>query len=211
MGTLESPEVVSAFGKVVECAVARGKAQAVEELAEGQLLTVPIAEFPEYNAGAFEDLVKAMEGIKLFELPQIARLERDQDCPISVIMAGLTLGRHIVEDAEAQPNFYLKPDESQLQIPVFAQPRDILNPIAIEKEVPLKEVLERHAERAAKKKGIKGKATLCGVGVAHIPRSDGVAVSVATVSPKDALLLKKLQEAGSSAEPQRSPERARSL
>jgi hypothetical protein len=152
-----------------------------------------------------------MEGMKLFELPQIARLERDQDCPISVIMAGLTLGRHILEDAEAQPDFYLKPDESQLQIPVFVQPRDILNPFAIEKEVPLKEVLERHAERAAKKKGIKGKATLCGVGAAHIPRSDGVAVSVATVSPKDALLLKKLQEAGSSTDQGHSPQRRRSL
>ena len=211
MSTLESPEVVSAFGKVVECAIARGKAQAVEELAEGQLLTVPITEVPEYNADAYEDLVKAMEGMRLFELPQIARLERDQDCPISVIMAGLTLGRHIVEDADAEPDFYLKPDESQLQVPVFAQPRDILNPFAIEKEVPLKEVLERHAERAAKKKGIKGKATLCGVGAAHMPRSDGIAVSVPTVSPRDALLLRKLEAASSSAEPERSLERARSL
>lgn len=60
---------MGAFGKVVECAVAHGKAQAVEELAEGQLLTVPIAEVLEYNAGVFEDLVKAMEGMKLFELP----------------------------------------------------------------------------------------------------------------------------------------------
>jgi hypothetical protein len=77
------------------------------------------------------------------------RLERYQDCPISVIMAGLTLGRHIVENAEAQPDFYLKPDESQLQIPVFAQPRDIFNPFAIEKEVALTEVMEHHAERAA--------------------------------------------------------------
>ena len=75
----------------------------------------------------------------------------------------------------------------------------------------MKEVLERHAERAAKKNGIKGKATLCGVGAAHIPRSDGVAVSVATVSPKDALLLKKLQEAGSSADQGCSPKRCRSL
>ena len=211
MGTLESPEVVGAFGKVVECAVARGKAQAAEELAEGQLLTVPLAEVPEYNADAFEELVKAMEGMKLFEILHIARLERDQDCPITVIMAGLTLGRHILENAEAQSDFYLKPDESQLQVPVFAQPRDILNPFAIEKEVPLKEVLERHAEREAREKGIKGKATLCGVGAAHIPRSDGVVVSVATVSPKDALLLRKLQEAGSFADQGRSPKRCHSL
>ena len=75
-----------------------------------------------------------------------------------------------MEGAEAQPDFFLKPDESQLQVLVFVQPRDILNPFAIEKEVPLKEVLELHAERAAKKKGVKGKAILCCVGAAHIPR-----------------------------------------
>ena len=152
-----------------------------------------------------------MEGMKLFELPHIARLERDQDYPIKLIIQGLTLGRHILEDAEAQPNFFLKPDESQLQVPVFVQPRDILNPFVLEKEVPLKEILELHAERATKKKGVKGKAILCGVGAAHIPRSDGVAVSVATVSPKDALLLRKLQEAGSSADQERSPKRCHSV
>jgi hypothetical protein len=46
---------------------------------------------------------------------------------------------------------------------------------------------------------VKGKAILYGLGTAHIPRSDGVPVSVATVSPKDSSLLKKLGEAGSSA------------
>lgn len=147
-----------------------------------------------------------MEGMKLLELPHIARLERDQDQPISVIMAGLTIGRHILEDAEAQPDYFLKPDESQLQVPVFVQPRHMLNPFALEREVPLKEVLEKHAERAARKKGIKGKAVMCGMGAAHIPMSDGVPVSVATVSPKDALLLMKLQEAKSSAAPEDSHE-----
>ncbi|GKG17835.1 hypothetical protein Tco_0372133, partial [Tanacetum coccineum] len=63
--------------------------------------------------------------------------------------------------------------------------RDILNPFTLEKEVPLKESLEAHAIRLAKKKGVKGKAILCGVGAAHLPRSDGVPVSVATVSPLD--------------------------
>ena len=85
-------------------------------------------------------------------------------------MEGLTIGRHILEDSEAQPDYFLKPDASQLQVLVFVQPRHILNPFALEKEVPLKEVLEKHAERAARKKGIKGKTILCGVGAAHIPR-----------------------------------------
>ena len=134
--------------------------------------------------------------MKLFELPHIAQLERDQDYPIGVIMEGLTLARHTAEGAEAQHDFFLKPDVSQLQVPVFARPRDILNPFTLEKEVPLKESLEAHDMRLAKKKGVKGKATLCGLGAARIPRSDGVPVSVATVSPRDVDLLKKLEEAG---------------
>ena len=119
LGTLESPEVVEAFGKVVQCAMERGKAQAMEELHEAKALTVALTEVPGYNASAYDELLQAMEGMKLLELPHIARLERDQDHPISVIMEGLTLGRHSLEDAEAQPDYFLKPDESQLQVPVF--------------------------------------------------------------------------------------------
>ena len=183
----------------------------MEELHEAKALTVALTEVPGYNASAYDELMQAMEGMKLLELPHIARLERDHDYSIKVIMEGLTRGRHILEDAEAQPDYFLKPDESQLQVPVLVQPRHMLNPFALEKEVPLKEVLEMHAERAARKKGIKGKAVLCGVGAAHIPRSDGIPVIVATVSPKDALLLKKLQEAGSSAAPEDSSEHRHSI
>ena len=49
-----------------------------------------------------------MEKMKLFELPRIAQLERDQDQPIKVIMEGLVLGRHILEDAEAQTDYFLQ-------------------------------------------------------------------------------------------------------
>ena len=133
-----------------------------------------------------------MEKMKLLELPRIAQLERDQDYPIGVIMEGLTLARHTAEGAEAQPDYFLKPDVSQLQVPIFARPRDILNPFALEKEIPLKESLEAHAMRLAKKEGVKGKAILCGLGEAHLSRSYGVPVSIATVSPNDSNLLKKL-------------------
>ncbi|GJS49485.1 hypothetical protein Tco_0599606 [Tanacetum coccineum] len=209
MGALESQEVKQSFGDVVKCALARGKAEAVEELHEKKLLTVPAAQVPGYNDNAYEELVAAMEAMKLLELPQIAQLERDQDYPIDVIMAGLTLARHATEGAEAQPDYFLKPDVAQLQVPIFACPRDILNPFALEKEIPLKESLEAHAIRLAKKKGVKGKAILCGVGAAHIPRSDGVPVSVATVSPKDSELLGKLEEAGDAAYQVGSSEQSR--
>ncbi|GJX54784.1 hypothetical protein Tco_0283153 [Tanacetum coccineum] len=209
MSTLESQEVKQSFGDVVKCALACGKAEAVEELHEKKLLTVPAAQVPGYNHNAYEELVAAMEAMKLLELPHIAQLERDQDYPIGVIMAGLTLARHATEGAEAQPDYFLKPDVAQLQVPIFACPRDILNPFALEKEIPLKESLEAHAIRLAKKKGVKGKAILCGVGAAHIPRADGVPVSVATVSPKDSELLGKLEEAGNAAYQVGSSERSR--
>ncbi|GJU07027.1 hypothetical protein Tco_1123457 [Tanacetum coccineum] len=209
MSALESQEVKQSFGDVVKCALARGKAEAVEELHEKKLLTVPAAQVPGYNDNAYEELVAAMETMKLLELPHIAQLERDQDYPIDVIMAGLTLARHATEGAEAQPDYFLKPDVAQLQVPIFARPRDILNPFALEKEIPLKESLEAHAIRLAKKKGVKGKAILCGVGATHIPRSDGVPVSVATVSPKDSELLGKLKEAGDAAYQVGSSEQSR--
>ena len=193
----------------MKCALARGKAEVVEELHFQKLLTVPVEQVPGYNKDAYEELVAAMEKMKLLELPHIAQLERDQDYPIDVIMVGLTLTSHATEGAEAQPYYFLKPDVAQLQVPIFARPRDILNPFALEKEIPLKESLEAHAMRLAKKKGVKGKAILCGVGAAHIPRFDGVPVSVATVSPKDSDLLEKLEEAGNAAYQVDSSERGR--
>nr|GEX13241.1 transposase (putative), gypsy type [Tanacetum cinerariifolium] len=136
MCTLESQEVKQSFGNVVKCVLARGRVEAVEELHENKLLTVPAAQVPGYNKDAYEELVVAMEKMKLLELPHIAQLEHDQDYPIDVIMAGLTLARHDTEGAEAQSDFFLKPDVAQLQVPMFARPRDILNPFALEKEIP---------------------------------------------------------------------------
>ncbi|GJU07190.1 hypothetical protein Tco_0438683 [Tanacetum coccineum] len=57
----EELEVRQSFGDVVKCALARGKAEAVEELHERRLLTVPAAQVPGYNQKAYEELVAAME------------------------------------------------------------------------------------------------------------------------------------------------------
>ncbi|GKC23317.1 hypothetical protein Tco_1025467 [Tanacetum coccineum] len=72
MSTLESQEVRQSFGDVVKCALARGKVEAVEELHEKKLLTVPAAQVPGYNHNAYEELVAAIEAMKLLELPYIA-------------------------------------------------------------------------------------------------------------------------------------------
>ena len=193
MGTLEHPEVTGAFSKVVNRAKDYGKALAVEALAEAGQLTVPPTEISWYKAAAQAELTAAMKGLKELNLPHIGRLERDQDQPINVVMAGLTLPRHLGEKAEEQADFFLKPDVSQLKVPIFAQPRHMLDPFHIEREVTLQRSLNCHATRCARKKGAKGKAVMCGIGAAHLPRSDGVPVSVATVDPKDAAILQQLE------------------
>ena len=115
--------------------------------------------------------------------------------PIDVIMAGLTLPRHLKEGAEQQQDFYLKPNVAQLKVPIFAHPPHILDPFRLVDEIPLQTAMNAHANRCARKKGIKGKAILCGLGAAHQPRSDGVPVMVATVSLDDATLLQRLEDA----------------
>ena len=72
----------------MNCALARGKSKAIEDLCESKLLEVPAAQGPGYNAGANDELVAAMERLKLLELPHIAKMERDHDYPLSVIMQG---------------------------------------------------------------------------------------------------------------------------
>ncbi|GKE81635.1 hypothetical protein Tco_1551635, partial [Tanacetum coccineum] len=72
---LRKLSIEQSFGDVVKCALARGKAEAVEELHDKKLLTVPAAQVPGYNHNAYEELVAAMEAMKLLELPHIAQLE----------------------------------------------------------------------------------------------------------------------------------------
>ncbi|GJV86267.1 hypothetical protein Tco_1530205 [Tanacetum coccineum] len=138
------------------------------EIAEVQQSFV---EYPDKMINAYVELV-ARGGMKLLELLQIMhQLEREPGLPHRCDNCGF---------------------------PIFAHPRDILNPFALENEIPLKESLEAHTIRLAKKKGLRASRiyALC---AAHIPRSDGVPVSVATVSPKDSELSGKLEEAGDAA------------
>lgn len=72
----------------------------------------------------------------------------------------------------------------------------MLNPFALKKKISLKKSLEAYATRLARKKGVKGKVILCGVGAAHLPRSDGIPVSIPTVSQEDGSLLRRLDEVG---------------
>ncbi|GJW88094.1 hypothetical protein Tco_0163434 [Tanacetum coccineum] len=142
-------EVKQVLWDVVMCALARGKWKGGRKLLEK---------------------IVADSGLPPRAASDCPQLVRDQDYPIDVIMAGLTLARHATEGAEAQPDYFLKPDVAHTAgFLSFAMSACHLKSFLIEKGLRLKE--------------------------SDHPRSDGVPVSVATVSPKDSELLGKLEEA----------------
>ena len=119
MQVLESPELSDAFEDVIEHVIAFGKAQSIEELCSSHVLERAAEQVPGYNANALDELAASLKRLQGMELPMIGLIERDQDYPIKVIMEGLTLARHSAEDAELETDYYLKPDLSQLKVPIF--------------------------------------------------------------------------------------------
>ncbi|GJW37912.1 hypothetical protein Tco_0060832 [Tanacetum coccineum] len=154
-----------------------------------------------YMLSACEPGACCCDGEDKFVRAAICTAELPMVNHIDVIMAGLTLARHATEGAEAQPDYFLKPDVAQLQVPIFACPCDILNPFSLEKEIPLKESLEAHAIRLAKKKGVKARQYYACVGAAaaHIRPSDEYPLAWRLCHLKDCKLLGKLEAAGVSA------------
>ena len=49
--------------------MARGKAEAIEELHQGKMLTVTPAEVPGYAGDGYTELVAAMEKMEVFDFP----------------------------------------------------------------------------------------------------------------------------------------------
>ncbi|GJU62969.1 ribonuclease H-like domain-containing protein [Tanacetum coccineum] len=105
-----------------------------------------------------EEETEAGGGTALKEVARSALETRDQVYPRDVIMAGLTLARHAAEGAEAQPDYFLKPDVAQLQS------------------------LEAQHKACLKKKGVKGQGNImrCWCTL-HLPHFDRVQLALATV------------------------------
>ncbi|GJR02690.1 zf-CCHC domain-containing protein [Tanacetum coccineum] len=81
------------------------------------------AQVPGLQCNAYEELVAAMEMMKLLELPHIAQLrERGPRIPpLDLIMAGLTLLACHLRALRPKPDYFLKPDVAQLQFYLLLQ------------------------------------------------------------------------------------------
>nr|GEU59131.1 hypothetical protein [Tanacetum cinerariifolium] len=83
----------------------------------------------------------------------------------------------------------LRPNSSQLTIPVYPEVRDPRDPWAFKEEMLLADAIAANISHAEKKKKCRIVCRTHGVGSAHHARSDGVPVSVPTAVPQGLALL----------------------
>nr|GEY34963.1 hypothetical protein [Tanacetum cinerariifolium] len=158
-----------------------------------RLAVMKCAKSPELRQ-VFADVVstgiaKGMsEGLKHGVEHGKAKLEKLQDAPINVIMASLFLESDYGEDA---PQWIrkLRPSSSQLKITVYPKVRNPKDPWSFKDETMLEDAIAANVSRAEKKKKCRVVCRTHEVSSAYHARSDGVPVSIPTVSPQGLAIL----------------------
>ncbi|GKG23700.1 hypothetical protein Tco_0391736, partial [Tanacetum coccineum] len=124
-----------------------------------------------------------LHDLKDLNYPLIDELKQLKNGPLDVIMTSLYLDSNTGEDA-SQFIRHFGPGSSQLKIPVYPEVRSLRNPWACKEEILLEDAIAANKSRAEKKKKSKVVCRTHGVGSAHHARSDGIPVSIPTVTPQ---------------------------
>nr|GEV54236.1 hypothetical protein [Tanacetum cinerariifolium] len=137
------------------------------------------------KCGESLELRQAFADVALKDLkyPLADQLESLTDAPMDVIMAAMYLESDTEDDAPPDIRD-LRPNSSQLTIPVYPEVRDPRNPWASKVEMVLADTIAANISRAEKKKKCRIVCRTHGVGSAHHARSDGVPLSAPTVVPQ---------------------------
>nr|GEX66020.1 hypothetical protein [Tanacetum cinerariifolium] len=135
-----------------------------------------------YDPDAKAKYVAALQALKDLKYPLVDQLEGLKDAPMDVIMAALYLESDTEDDA-LQHICDLRPNSSQLTIPVYPEVRDPMNPWTFKEEMLLADAIAVNISCAEQKKKCGIVCRTYGVGSAHHARSDGIPVSVPTVVP----------------------------
>nr|GEW65475.1 hypothetical protein [Tanacetum cinerariifolium] len=141
-----------------------------------------------YDPEAEAKFVAALQSLKDSKFSLLDELESLKDAPMDVIMAALYLESDTGGDA-LQYIRDLRPNSSQLTIPVYSEVRDPRNPWACKEEIALADPIATNISRAEKKKKCRIVCRTHGVGSTHHARSDDVPVSVPSVVPQGLALL----------------------
>ncbi|GJZ27427.1 hypothetical protein Tco_0571680 [Tanacetum coccineum] len=177
MKCAESTELRKVFANVVSAGIAKGMSEGLKHGVEHGKAKLDLAAIEAYDPEANAKYVTALHALKYLRYPIVDQLEKLKDAPIDLIMASL----HLESDAgEDTPQWVrdLRPNSSQIKIPVYPEVSDPRNPWDFKEEILLKDVIAANISRAEKKKKCRVVCRTHGVGSVHHARSDGVPVSV---------------------------------
>ncbi|GJR09945.1 hypothetical protein Tco_0792597 [Tanacetum coccineum] len=186
--SIDFDEELRTFSNVVFAGIAKGMSEGLEyDVKQGEA-KLDLAAIKAYDPEADNKYIAALHALKDLKYLLIDQLEKLKDAPLDLIMASLHLESDTGEDA---PQWIreLRPNSSQLTIPVYPEVRDPKDPWACKEEILLGDAIVANISHAKKKKKCRVVCRTHGIGSAHHARTDGVPVSVPTVAPQGLAIL----------------------
>nr|GEW87598.1 hypothetical protein [Tanacetum cinerariifolium] len=180
----ESTELRQAFADVVSAGIANGMSEGLKH----EKAKLDLKAIEAYDPKAEAKYIAALNALKNLKYPLVDQLESLKDAPMDVIIASLHLKSDTGDDA-LQWIRELRHSSSLLTIPVYPEARDPMDHWACKEEILLADAIVANISRAEKKKKCRVVCCTHGVGSPHYARSDGVSVSVPTVSPPGLAIL----------------------
>nr|GEX36809.1 hypothetical protein [Tanacetum cinerariifolium] len=162
MKCAESKELRQVFSNVVSVGIAKGMSEGLKHRVENGKAKVDLAAIEAYDPKANTKYVAALHALKDLKCPLVNQLEKLKDAPIDVIMAS---------------------------IPVYLEVRNPKDTWSFKDEILLEDVIAANVSHAEKKKKCRVVCHTHGVGSAHHARSDGVLISVPTISLQGLVIL----------------------
>nr|GEV10867.1 transposase (putative), gypsy type [Tanacetum cinerariifolium] len=184
----ESIELRQVFADVVSAGISKGMSEGLEYGVEHGKANLDLEAIEAYDPEAETKYVASLHALRDLKYPMVDQLELLKDAPIDVVMESLHLESDYGEDA---PQWIreLHPSSSQLKIPIYPEVRDPKDPWAFKEEILLADAIAANESRAEKKKKFRVVCRTHGIGSMHHARSDGVPVSVPTISPQGLAIL----------------------
>ncbi|GJW37610.1 hypothetical protein Tco_0060530 [Tanacetum coccineum] len=188
MKCAKSTELRHAFADVVFAGIVKGMSEGLKYGVEHGEAKLDLAAIEAYDPEAETKYVATLTALKDLKYPLVDQLEKLRDAPIDLLMASLHLESDSGEDA---PEWIreLRPDTSQIKIPIYLEVRNPRDPWSIQEEMLLEDAIAANRSHAEKKKKCRVVCRTHGVGSAHHARSDGIPVSAPTVAPQGLAIL----------------------
>nr|GEV72809.1 transposase (putative), gypsy type [Tanacetum cinerariifolium] len=184
----ESTELRQVFTDVVSAGIAKGMSEGLKYRVEHRKANLDLEAIEAYDPEAETKYVTALHALRDLKYLMVDQLELLKDAPIDVVMESLHLESDSGEDAPQWIREF-RPSSSQLKIPMYPEVRNPKDPWAFKEEILLADAIAANVSRAEKKKKCRVVCRTHGVNFVHHAGSDGVIVSVPTVTSQGLAIL----------------------